>query len=182
MDETMGDETEMATEVLAGLIRDVADFPRPGIVFKDITPLLADADGFALAVRELERRIAPYAADALVAIEARGFLFGAALAVRMGLPLQLARKPGKLPADTVEVGYALEYGQDRLEMHEDAIVAGKRYAVVDDLIATGGTAAAVCRLIAEHGGVVACCGFLIELAFLDGRAALSAPLERVLVY
>src|SRR5690606_13587719 len=137
----------MKLEQLATLIRDVPDFPKPGIVFKDITPLLADALGFAAVTEELRQRIAPARPDAIVGIESRGFIFGAALAQSMGLPLQLVRKSGKLPYRTVVQSYELEYGTDTIEMHVDAVEAGKRYAVVDDLIATGGTARATCGLI-----------------------------------
>lgn len=164
-------------------IRDVPDFPKPGIVFKDITPLLADPGGFAAAVAAFRERVAPHRPDALVGIESRGFIFGAALAHAMELPLQIVRKPGKLPYKTVSMDYELEYGTDTVQMHIDAVEAGKRYAVIDDLIATGGTARATCDLVAERGGEIACCAFLIELSFLPGREKLSAwPVETLLSY
>jgi adenine phosphoribosyltransferase len=173
----------MKLEQLGTLIRDVPDFPRPGIVFKDITPLLADAVGFAAATEELRQRVAPSRPDAIVGIESRGFIFGAALAQSMGLPLQLVRKSGKLPYRTVVQSYELEYGTDTIEMHVDAVEAGKRYAVVDDLIATGGTARATCDLIAGQGGSIAMCAFVIELSFLPGRSRLEAwPVESLLSY
>jgi adenine phosphoribosyltransferase len=157
-------------------IRDVPDFPRPGILFKDITPLLAQPRAFHTVVEMLAGSIGRHGPDALVAIESRGFVFGAALAARMGLPLQLVRKPGKLPYQTVSVSYELEYGSDKVEIHVDAIEPGRSYAVVDDLIATGGTAAAAAELVEMQRGRVACCAFVIELAFLRGRERLG---ERV---
>ena len=164
-------------------IRDVPDFPKPGILFKDITPLLADAGAFGAAVDAFAERVGPHRPDALVGIESRGFIFGAALARAMSLPLQLVRKPGKLPYETVSQDYELEYGTDTVQMHVDAIERGSRYAVIDDLIATGGTARATCDLITGNGGVIACCAFLIELSFLPGRAKLEPlPVESLLSY
>jgi adenine phosphoribosyltransferase len=156
----------MTPEELAALIRDVPDFPRAGILFKDITPLLGHADAFACAVDHMVARVKPYQPEALVGIESRGFLFAAGMAAVMRVPLQLARKSGKLPYRTVTVTYALQYGTDRIEMHVDAIRPNCRYAIVDDLIATGGTAAAAAELIAAQGGVVACLMFAIELTSL----------------
>jgi adenine phosphoribosyltransferase len=158
---------------LRAAIRDVPDFPKPGILFKDITPLLAEPRAFRSIVELLAERVQSHGAQGLVAIESRGFLFGAALALRLGLPLQLVRKPGKLPYETVSVAYQLEYGSDKVEIHIDAIQAGVRYAIVDDLVATGGTAAAAADLIEMQRGRVACCAFVIELAFLKGRDRLG---------
>lgn len=168
---------------IQALIRDVPDFPKPGILFKDITPLLADADGFSLAVDALAQRIGAHRPDALVAIEARGFIFGAALAQVLKLPLLLVRKPGKLPAATASVDYQLEYGNDRLEIHADAIRSGARYAIVDDVLATGGTAAATAALVRKLQGEVVCQTFLMELPALGGRSRLQpVPVEALLSF
>jgi adenine phosphoribosyltransferase len=168
---------------LKAVIRDVPDFPRPGIMFKDITPLLARPSAFHTAIEMLAERIQRHGGDGIVAIESRGFLFGAALAARMGLPLQLVRKPGKLPFKTVSMSYDLEYGSDRVEIHVDAIEAGRAYAVVDDLIATGGTAAAAADLVEMRQGRVACCAFVIELGFLRGRERLgNRPVETLISF
>jgi adenine phosphoribosyltransferase len=168
---------------LSAAIRDVPDFPRPGILFKDITPLLSDPRAFHTIVEMLAERVHGRGAQGIVAIESRGFLFGAALATRLSLPLQLVRKPGKLPYQTVSVSYELEYGSDRVEIHIDAIEAGATYAVIDDLIATGGTAAAASQLVEMQRGKVACCAFVIELGFLNGRARLGQrPVETLLSF
>jgi len=170
-------------ELIRTRIRDVPDFPKPGIMFKDITPLLADPRAFTVTLDLLAGRVEAHGAQGIVAIESRGFLFGAALASRMGLPLQLVRKPGKLPYKTVSVSYDLEYGSDRVEVHVDAIAEGVRYAVVDDLIATGGTAGAAAELIELRKGKVACCTFVVELSFLEGRKRLGdRPVESLLIY
>ena len=161
---------------LGAYVRDIPDFPRPGIVFRDITPLLADADALRVAVRGLADAARSLRVDVVIAAEARGFLFGPALAVALGAGFALARKPGKLPYDTVSAEYLLEYGSDQLELHTDAVAHGHRVLVHDDLLATGGTACALCALVEQLGGEVVGCGFLIELAFLGGRAAL-APRE-----
>ncbi len=164
-------------------IRDVPGFPKPGVVFRDITPLLADAESFRWVIDRLAERIGKHHADAIVAIEARGFIFGSALAATLRLPLHLVRKPGKLPHRTISIQYQLEYGSDALEVHKDAFIPGKRYAIVDDLMATGGTAAAAVALIESCRAEVACCAFLIELAFLNGRSRLTrCPVESLLVY
>jgi adenine phosphoribosyltransferase len=165
----------MTIDELAALIRDVVDFPKKGIVFKDITPLLADGRAFRATVGHLAERAAAHRPDVIVAIESRGFVFGAAVAAQMGLGLVPVRKPGKLPWRTRRVEYALEYGTDALEMHEDALAPGRRVLIVDDLLATGGTAAATAKLATDAGAVVASCLFVIELGFLEGRARL-APL------
>ena len=161
---------------LRGLVREIADFPRPGIEFKDITPLLADAQALANAVRALAELARPLRVDCVIAAEARGFLLGPALALELGAGFVLARKPGKLPYETVSAEYLLEYGADQLEVHTDALRDGARVLVHDDLLATGGTALALCELVEQLGGTVAGCGFLVELAFLGGRERL-APRE-----
>lgn len=153
-------------------IRDIPDFPKPGIVFKDITPLLADGEAFAAVIDELADCIGDDV-DAIVGIESRGFIFGAALAQRLGMGLITVRKPGKLPAEVLSIEYELEYGVDRLEIHRDALTEGHRVVVVDDLLATGGTAAATVQLIRNLGAEVDACLFVIELGFLNGREALS---------
>ncbi len=153
-------------------IRDIPDFPKPGIVFKDITPLLADGQAFAQVVSELACLV-DKDVDAIVGIESRGFIFGAALAQQLGLGLITVRKPGKLPADVHSVEYELEYGVDRLEIHRDALSRGHRVVIVDDLLATGGTAAATIELVRALGAEVSACLFVIELAFLNGREALG---------
>jgi adenine phosphoribosyltransferase len=164
-------------------IRDIPDFPKVGIVFKDITPLLGNPALFARAIELLAERVATHQPQGIVAIEARGFLFAAPVARELGLPLQLARKPGKLPYKTVSVTYDLEYGSDRIELHTDAIEPGKSYAVIDDLIATGGTAAATADLIELQKGRVACCAFVIELSFLGGSQRLGMrPVESLIRY
>jgi adenine phosphoribosyltransferase len=158
---------------LHGYIRSIPDFPKPGIVFRDITPLLASAQGLDTSVRaltELTRALRP---DIVIGAEARGFLFGPALARELGAGFALARKPGALPHRTIRHEYALEYGSNALELHEDAIPGGARVLVHDDLLATGGTAKALCSLVEQLGGEVVGCAFLIELAFLPGRAALA---------
>nr|MBA3808866.1 adenine phosphoribosyltransferase [Solirubrobacterales bacterium] len=140
---------------------------------KDITPLLADAAALAGAVRLLAERARPLGVEYVVAAEARGFLLGPALALELGAGFVLARKPGKLPYETVSAEYLLEYGSDQLELHSDALASGRRVLVHDDLLATGGTAAALCDLVEQLGGEVVGCGFLIELAFLAGRERLA---------
>jgi len=161
---------------LRALVREIPDFPRAGVQFKDITPLLADAGALAEAVRALAALARPLAVDCVIAAEARGFLLGPALALELGAGFVLARKPGKLPYETVSAEYLLEYGADQLEVHSDAVSDGARVLVHDDLLATGGTAVALCELVEQLGGTVAGCGFLIELAFLGGRERL-APRE-----
>jgi len=160
-------------ERLRGLIREIADFPSPGVGFKDITPLLADAGALGAAVQGLAEYARPLQVDCVIAAEARGFLLGPALALELSAGFVLARKPGKLPGETVSAEYVLEYGTGRLELHTDAIHAGKRVLVHDDLLATGGTARALCELVERLGGEVVGCGFLIELAFLEGRRRLA---------
>jgi adenine phosphoribosyltransferase len=163
-------------EGLRDLIREIPDFPRPGIGFKDITPLLADPQALASAVRALAEIARPLGVDCVIAAEARGFLLGPALALELEAGFVLARKPGKLPYETISAEYLLEYGAGELELHTDALRGGTRVLVHDDLLATGGTALALCELVEQLGGEVVGCGFLIELAFLSGRERL-APRE-----
>jgi adenine phosphoribosyltransferase len=158
---------------LAAYIRDIPDFPKPGIVFKDITPLMADAEALDVAVGGLADYARPLDVDVVVAAEARGFLLGAALARELHAGFVLARKPGKLPYATVRAEYLLEYGTDALELHSDAVASGARVLVHDDLLATGGTARALCSLVEQLDGEIVGCAFLIELGFLGGRAALA---------
>jgi adenine phosphoribosyltransferase len=160
-------------DALRSRVRDIPDFPQPGIVFRDITPLMADPRALATAVEALAEPARTQRVDVVVAAEARGFLLGPALALALDAGFVLARKPGKLPYDTVSVTYELEYGTDHLELHSDAVAPGARVLVHDDLLATGGTARALCELVERLGGEVVGCGFLIELAFLGGRAALA---------
>lgn len=160
-------------ESLKALIRDIPDFPKKGIVFKDITTLLADGPGFAHAIDLLAGRYRGRGIDRVVAMEARGFILGAPLAVRLGAGFVPVRKKGKLPHDTIEETYALEYGEDTLQMHRDALIKGHRVLVVDDVLATGGTAAAVARLVQTLQAEIVECAFLMELGFLNGRAKLD---------
>jgi adenine phosphoribosyltransferase len=163
----------MTPSDLRALVRDIPDFPRPGIVFRDITPLLLDAAALDGAVSGLASRVAPAEVDLVVAAEARGFILGAALARQLGAGFVPARKPGKLPAQTITAEYALEYGIDALEVHADALAHGARVLVHDDLLATGGTAGALCDLAAELGAEIIGCAFLVELSFLGGRKRLA---------
>jgi adenine phosphoribosyltransferase len=158
---------------LRGLVREIPDFPKEGVGFKDITPLLADPRALKAAVRGLAEYARPLNVDYVIAAEARGFLLGPALALELGAGFVLARKPGKLPYETVRAEYLLEYGSAELELHTDALGAGGRVLVHDDLLATGGTAKALCELVESLGGEVVGCGFLIELEFLNGRARLE---------
>jgi adenine phosphoribosyltransferase len=157
---------------LAERIRDIPDFPKPGILFRDVTPLLGHGPSLRQTIALLGERLAGQAPDTVVGIESRGFIFGAALAAHLGVGFVPVRKPGKLPFQSVRETYALEYGQDALEMHVDA-VEGRRCVVVDDLLATGGTAAAAARLVERLGGQLAGFGFVVELAFLKGRDRLG---------
>ncbi len=160
-------------DALKGAIRDVPDFPKPGIVFKDITTLLREPALFHGMGNLLAEMCKNHHADKVVAIESRGFILGGVLADRLGLGFVPVRKPGKLPAKTLNATYALEYGTDTLEIHADALARGERVLVVDDVIATGGTAKAVAELCGKLGASVSAFAFLIELSFLDGRAKLS---------
>lgn len=162
-------------------IREIPDFPNPGISFKDITTLLAHAGALDAAVSGLADRVRAKDVDLVVAAEARGFLLGPALARELGAGFVLARKPGKLPHETVRAEYTLEYGVNTLEIHTDAVQRGARVVVHDDLLATGGTARAVCQLVEQLGGEVVACVFLAELTFLDGRSQLAGYDVRSLV-
>jgi adenine phosphoribosyltransferase len=158
---------------LRALIRDIPDFPKPGIVFKDITPLLLNAAATDMAIGALAMWARPRDVDFVVAAEARGFILGAALARQLGAGFVPARKPGRLPSETVSAEYILEYGIDALEVHADALAHGARVLVHDDLLATGGTARALAELVEKLGGHVVGCAFLVELAFLGGRERLA---------
>jgi len=166
---------------LRALIRDVPDFPKPGIVFKDITPVLASPAAYRAAVEGLAELAIGLRPDIVLAAEARGYLLGPAIAAQLGCGFVLARKPGKLPRDTISAEYELEYGTDTLEIHTDAISRGARVLVHDDLLATGGTARGMCDLVEQCGGEVAGCGFLIELNFLGGRERLAGHEVHALV-
>ncbi|HVN05906.1 MAG TPA: adenine phosphoribosyltransferase [Bryobacteraceae bacterium] len=157
---------------LKSLIREVPDFPKPGILFYDITTLLKDRAGLRGVIDALCDHYRDAHVDMVLGIEARGFIFAPALAYALGAGFVPVRKPKKLPAETLKVNYALEYGTDGLEMHKDAVVAGSRVLIVDDLLATGGTAAAVAKLAEQAGGNVVGLGFAIELTFLHGRSKL----------
>jgi adenine phosphoribosyltransferase len=157
---------------LAPYIRDIPDFPKPGILFKDITPLLAEPRAFQESIERLYDRYRGQPIDAVAAAEARGFLFAAPLALRLQKPLVPLRKPGKLPYRTYSLKYDLEYGSAELQVHIDGVNEGARVLLVDDLLATGGTMKAGCQLIEKAGGVVAGCAFLVELTFLNGRHVL----------
>jgi adenine phosphoribosyltransferase len=161
-----------ALEYLESLLRTVPDFPKPGIQFKDVTPLLADPRGLHIALDLLAEPFIGADIHYTVAMEARGFIFGGALAARLNTGFVPVRKPGKLPAEVDEVSYALEYGESTLQMHRGSIEPGSKVLVVDDLLATGGTAAATAELVARQGGVVVGFAFVCELTFLPGRAAL----------
>ena len=177
--------SDRATDRLGALrrhIRDVPDFPKPGIVFKDITPLLSEPDAFRVTLDLLAERVSARKPEVLVGVESRGFLFAAPLCDRLKLAFAPARKPGKLPYKKVAERYELEYGFDSIEMHEDA-VHGRRVVVIDDLLATGGTAAAAIKLCERLGGKVVGAAFVIELGFLGGRARLGdAPTDSLIVY
>ena len=158
---------------LKDFIRDIPDFPQPGILFRDITPLLRNAAAFNYAVDQLAERYQGQTLDAIVAVESRGFLFGAPLACRMSKPLITVRKPGKLPGATISVEYDLEYGSNVMEMHASDVAAGDKVLLLDDLLATGGTLAAAAKLVEQAGGQVASIALVIELEALAGRQALG---------
>ena len=170
-------------QVLRSLVRDVPDFPKKGILFKDITPLLADPRGFTIVLDAMAEEFVGTHLDAIVGIEARGFIFGAALAARLNCSVVPVRKPGKLPADVDRVTYELEYGEGMLEMHKNSIREGANVLVVDDLLATGGTAAAAAQLVRKQGGNVMRYAFVIELSFLGGREKLlPTPVASLITY
>ncbi len=170
-------------EYIRSLIRDVPDYPKPGIVFKDIAPLLQDGRGLGTTIELLAERWQDGGVERIAALESRGFPFGAALACRLGVGLAMLRKSGKLPYRTVGAEYELEYGTDRIEMHVDAVEPGQRVLLVDDLLATGGTAEAATRLLREAGAEVVGAAFVVELAFLEGRQRLSpTPVDALVRY
>ncbi|MCC7062438.1 MAG: adenine phosphoribosyltransferase [Planctomycetes bacterium] len=158
---------------LAKFLRDVPDFPKPGILFKDITPMLASPAAMRAAIDQLAA-LDLGAIDKIAAVESRGFLFGVPLAMKLGKGFVPVRKPGKLPWKTNRVEYVLEYGTDAVEIHQDAVLPGERVLLVDDLLATGGTMGAACQLVEACGGKVAACAFIVELCFLPGRQKLGA--------
>jgi adenine phosphoribosyltransferase len=170
-------------DALRDRIRDIPDFPKPGIVFKDITPLLLDPAALDLAVSSIASFARPLNVDYVLAAEARGFILGAAVAREIGVGFVPARKPGKLPGQTVSAEYILEYGVDALEMHADALAHGARVLLHDDLLATGGTARALADLATGRGAVVAGCAFVVELTFLNGREKLQPyPVHALVSY
>ena len=176
------DHAELGKRTRA-VVRDVPDFPQPGILFKDITPVLADRTLFKDLIVHFASVHRPQNIDVVVGIESRGFIFGAPLALELGAGFVPIRKPAKLPYKSVRVNYSLEYGKDALEAHEDAITPGQRTLVVDDVLATGGTASAAIRLVQQLGGEVAAVCFLIELGFLEGRAKLpDLPVHALVQY
>ncbi|MGB0093599.1 MAG: adenine phosphoribosyltransferase [Solirubrobacteraceae bacterium] len=166
---------------LRSFIRDIPDFPSPGIVFRDITPLLLDRRALGTAIDGLAALVEPQRVDLVVAAEARGFILGGALARQLGAGFIPARKPGKLPYETIIAQYALEYGIDALEVHADALAGGARVLVHDDLLATGGTAQAVCELVSGLGAEIVGCVFLVELSFLNGRTKLAPHQVQALI-
>jgi adenine phosphoribosyltransferase len=166
---------------LRAFIRDIPDFPQEGILFRDITPLLGSAEAFSATIDALQQDAQSRAPGAIVGIESRGFLFGAPIADRLGLPFVPVRKPGKLPAARMSVEYSLEYGQSRLDIHEDALPRGTAAYIVDDLLATGGTALAAAKLVEMIGGTVAGLGFVVELGFLNGAARLAGYHHHALI-
>lgn len=170
-------------EDLKKKIREVPDFPKPGILFYDITTLLKDGRAFGQAVDALCDRYKDASLDGILAIEARGYILGSVMAYRLGTGFLPVRKPGKLPARTIQETYSLEYGTDTIEMHADAVEKGQKILVVDDLLATGGTATAACNLVEKAGGEVVECCFLVELTFLNGREKLAGrPVFSLLAY
>ena len=161
-------------------IRDVPDFPKPGILFKDITPLLQSPEGLKASIDGLSALVDPGSYDVVCGVESRGFIFGTALAHALGKGFIPIRKPGKLPSATASESYDLEYGTDTIEIHTDAVAPGQRVLMVDDLLATGGTMEAALKLVRKIGGEPVACAFVIELLFLDGRARLDAPSHSLL--
>jgi len=166
---------------LKRLIRDVPDFPKEGVRFKDVTPLLADARGFRIAIDRLAEPFVGQRIDKVVGIESRGFFLGGPMALALAAGLVIVRKQGKLPWKTRAVTYELEYGRDTVEMHVDAVTPGERVLIVDDLVATGGTCAATVKLVRDAGAEVAACAFLVELDFLGGRGKLGVDRVHSLV-
>jgi adenine phosphoribosyltransferase len=167
----------------ASLMRDIPDFPEPGVVFKDITPLLADADAFNEVLDQTTVAAREMGAQGIIGIESRGFIFGAPVANRLHTGFIPVRKPGKLPHSTIAVDYSLEYGTNILEIHTDALFHGQRVVIIDDVLATGGTAAASAELVEKLGGIVAGYVFIVELSFLKGREKLEKyPVQALITY
>ena len=165
------------------LIRDIPDFPKPGIIFKDISPVLQSPEAFREVVQLLSQKASGRGADVIVGVESRGFIFGAPIALELGIPFALARKSGKLPYDRISEEYSLEYGSNIVEMHVDAFDSGLNVYVVDDLLATGGTAKATQNLVERLGGAVCGFGFMVELSILHGRSQLeSGKIDSLIVY
>jgi adenine phosphoribosyltransferase len=164
-------------EVVKTKIRDIPDFPKPGIIFKDITTAIKDPETFRRIINYMTEKFKDAGIDYVAAIESRGFIFGAPLAYNLGAGLVIIRKPGKLPAKVEQVSYELEYGTDTVEIHSDAIEPGKKVLLIDDLLATGGTAAAACKLIKKVGGVPVALAFVLELSFLEGKSKLPQDIE-----
>lgn len=169
-------------ELLKNKIRDIQDFPKKGILFKDLTPMLSDPDSFRRSVDMLAERYDNQNIDLVVGVEARGFIIGAALAYRLGAGVILIRKPGKLPYKTHQTIYELEYGTDQLEIHQDAIHHGQKVVIADDLLATGGTMKAAIDLVGKLEGEIVECAFLVELAFLKGREKLNHPVFSLMTF
>jgi adenine phosphoribosyltransferase len=169
--------------LLRARVRDIPDFPKPGILFRDLTPLMGDGAALRLTVELLVERVARWRPEIVVAVESRGFIFGAPVAAALGIGFVPVRKPGKLPFKTRRRSYGLEYGTDTLEMHADAVMAGARAVIVDDLLATGGTAEATVALVREQGAAVVGAAFVVELALLKGRERLDGvPAEALIEY
>lgn len=179
----MTGSTETQLETLRARVRDIPDFPKPGILFRDLTPLMGHGPSMRLCLDLLTERVAAHKPDVIVAIESRGFIFGAPVAAALRVGFAPVRKPGKLPWKTNRRTYDLEYGTDSLEMHADAVVKGSRVVIVDDLLATGGTAAATADLVREQQARVVACAFVVELEALGGRGRLGdAAVEALLGY
>lgn len=170
-------------DIIRQVIRDVPDFPRPGIIFKDVTPVLEDSVAFRAVIDAFRARYTDAGIDRIAAVESRGFLLGAALGYELGIGVVMVRKPGKLPRETVRQSYDLEYGSNVLEIHVDAVKPGHRVLVIDDLLATGGTARATADLVHRLGGTVVEHAFMVELGFLEGRKVLEpVPAFALLTY
>lgn len=163
-------------------IKDIVDFPQPGIVFKDISPLLANPEAFAHVINDIAKRYEGKQIDKIVGLDARGFIFGATVAYQLGVPFVMVRKPGKLPDRCVSIDYQLEYGNNTFEMHENSIAAGDKVLIVDDLLATGGSVKAVAQLLSNLGAQVVALECVIELAFLGARSDINFPIKAQLTY
>jgi adenine phosphoribosyltransferase len=177
----LNDDSDPRAALLRARVRDIPDFPKPGILYRDLTPLMGDGLALRLCVDMLVERVARHRPEVIVAVESRGFIFGAPVAAALGIGFAPVRKPGKLPYRTRRRTYDLEYGTDSLEMHADAVVEGSRVVIVDDLLATGGTAGATIELVREQGGNVAAAAFVVELTLLEGRRRLGAAAVEALV-